>query len=141
MMSRVRGRGTLGRHLIHYILHRPFYKRALCWNGAGVLGGDSSQRSSWKDRWMEAAWTSGEKERDGTGTATVDSIQPAHSNVNFIIFIVNSTISKGLKAESSIFRLVTSVQLQRLRYIINKRSRKDTILEALTIYSHSLFFF
>lgn len=50
-MSWVGGRGTLGRHLIHYILHSPFYKRALCWSGAGALGGDSSPRSSWKDRW------------------------------------------------------------------------------------------
>lgn len=52
MMSWVRGRGTLGRHLIHYILHRPFYKRALCWSGAGALGADSSAQNSWRDRWM-----------------------------------------------------------------------------------------
>ena len=56
MMSWVGGRGTLGRHLIHYILRRPFYKRALCWSGAGALGADSSPQNSWKDRWMEAAY-------------------------------------------------------------------------------------
>lgn len=56
MISWVRGRGTLGRHLIHYILHRPFYKRALCWSGAGAGGADSSLHNSWRDRWMEAAW-------------------------------------------------------------------------------------
>lgn len=56
MMSPVKGQGTLGRHLIHYILHRPFYKRALCWSGAGAVGADSSPWNSWKDRWIEAAW-------------------------------------------------------------------------------------
>lgn len=54
MMSWVRGRGTLGRHVIHYILHRPFYKRALCWSGAGAQGEDSSPKSSWKDGWKLA---------------------------------------------------------------------------------------
>lgn len=54
MMPWVRGRGTLGRHVIHYILHRPFYKRALCWSGAVALGEDSSLKSSWKDGWKLA---------------------------------------------------------------------------------------
>lgn len=130
MMSRVGGRGTLGRHLIHYILHRPFYKRALCWSGAGALGGDSSPHNSWKDRWMETGLDQWRK-RDGTGTTTVVGIQPIHSNVNFIIFIVNSTISSQQKALfSDLFHLSNYKGS-------NRSSRKVTILQDFTVSSLS----
>lgn len=72
MMSRVGGQGTLHRHLIHYILPGPFYKRALCWSGAGALGGDSSLQNSWKDRWMEA---------DGRGGTGGDEAGSSPANV------------------------------------------------------------
>lgn len=72
MMSWVRGRGTLGRHLIHYILRRPLYKRALCWSGAGSrfisteqlerrIDGSSlqdagSEQWCWTFSWIATSW-------------------------------------------------------------------------------------